>query len=101
MPVHTTVFLAAPACEEECFPCLRRCALGRVHLNWWEKEEERLLRERVSEGDPHRQDWLAQLGEAQEQLQRLRQETKPSAPSFRDGAWREGSPGSPARARLH
>jgi hypothetical protein len=93
--------LAEPACVAGCDPCFRRCALARIHLSWWEREEERLLRGRVVEGDPRRGAWLAELAEAEEQLQRLRQGMTPYAPSCRGAAWLAGLPAAPARARLH
>ena len=93
--------LPEPACAMGCDPCFRRCALARIQIGWWEREEERLLRARVRQTDPCRGEWLADLREAQEHLQRLRQETKPFAPSFHAGALPGGFRESPARVRLH
>lgn len=82
-------------------PCIRSCAVTRIYLSWWEKEEERLLRGRVCEGDSRRSEWLAELAEVQESLQRLRRETRLFAPSFRGEAFRAGFQGSRAQARPH
>lgn len=89
------------ACVTGCDPCFRRCALARIHLAWWEREEERLLRERACRAGPNRAQWMAELAEAQECVRRFRQETRLSAPNFPGAAWPAGFPGSPARARLH
>ena len=101
MLLDTGVLLSAPACAAGCDPCYRSCALTRIKLSWWEREEERLLRGRVREGDPRREAWQAELAEARESLQRLRLGMTLSVPSFPGAAFPASYPGAPARARLH
>ena len=94
-------FLAEPACLEGCDPCLRRCAMGRIKLAWWEKEEMRLLRAPAPSVAPGRGAWLSQLAEAAERLQQLRQDTTPFAPSCRGEAFRGEYRAEPPPALLH
>ena len=93
--------LSEPACAAGCNPCLRGCALARIKLAWWEKEEARLLRSAVPAPDPGRDAWLSELAEAAERLQALRQQTRPCAPSSRGAAFPEGFRAGPPGVLLH
>ena len=93
--------LISPACGEECRPCYRRCAVARIHLNWWQREEARLLQAPVAEGVPGRAEWIANLAEAAERMLRLRRGMRPCAPNSLASAFRAGFREAPAQARLH
>src|SRR5688572_20240724 len=93
--------LSEPACQAGCVPCLRRCALARIKLGWWEKEEARLLLAGAPPREPARNAWLSQLEEAAERLQRLRRDTRPSAPSWHGAACPEGRQGARRAILLH
>ena len=93
--------LSQPACAAGCNPCLRSCALARIKLAWWEKEETRLLFAVVPAAGPYRAAWLAQLAEAAERLRQLRPQTKPCAPSCRGAAFPEEFRGERHAVLLH
>ena len=93
--------LSEPACAAGCDPCLRSCAMARIKLGWWEREEMRLLGVGVPAVEPGRGAWLSQLAEAAEQLQALRRQMKPCAPRCHDGAFPEGFRGARHAALLH
>ena len=101
MDVKHDEILSEPACAAGCDPCVRSCALARIKLAWWEREEKRLLLAAVPALDPHRGAWLSELAEAAERLQALRQQTRPCVPSCPDAAFPEGSRGGRRAALLH
>jgi len=57
----SAVLMMEPACDVGCRTCLLECAVLPQRLAWWEREVERLLRERVAAADPRHQRWRDHL----------------------------------------
>ena len=71
--VKPPVYLTEPGCEEACDPCPRQCAVKRIQLRWWEKEEASLLAQPPPLEDA-KDRWLVDLAEAQARQQQLQQD---------------------------
>jgi hypothetical protein len=93
-------YLSEPGCHRGCDPCVRACAVFRIQLSWWEREEASLLRARFCAGPEDRRQWLADLSEAQERQRQLRQDIELAAP-VRARAYSARLRGSSAAALAH
>lgn len=95
------VTVMQPGCEAGCRVCYLECAVKPARLAWWEREVERLLRERVAFADPDWQHWRDHLQAAQAACEELQQQIEATRSLAGHPAALAAHLGEPQSAFLH